>query len=218
MATDEPIILYYAPNTRATGVRILLEELRAPYELKVLNFKAGEHRQPDYLAVNPMGKVPAVRHGDGLVTEQGAIFTFLADLFPEKGLAPPTKHPLRGPYLRWMFFYGSCVEPAVMDRFLQRPEAPQAMSPYGTYDAVVETILKQLETGPYLFGDRYTAADVLWGTALSWLTMFKLVPEEQAIMAYIKRHQARPSVQKIQAEDAALSAEHERIAAAVAKR
>lgn len=214
MATDEPITLFYAPNTRASGVRILLEELRAPYDLQVLNFKAGEHRQSAYMALNPMGKVPAVKHGEALVTEQGAIFTYLADLFPEKGLAPPTKHPLRGPYLRWMFFYGSCVEPAVMDRFLQRPEAPQAMSPYGSYDAVISTVLQQLGKGPYLFGDRYTAADVLWGTALSWLTMFKLVPEEPAVMAYIKRHQARPAVQKVQAEDVTLSAEHERMAAA----
>lgn len=213
MATDEPITLFYAPNTRASGVRILLEELRAPYQLQLLNFKAGEHRQPAYLAINPMGKVPAVQHGEALVTEQGAIFTYLADLFPEKGLAPPTKHPLRGPYLRWMFFYGSCVEPAVMDRFLQRPEPPQAMSPYGTYDQVIETLLAQLKRGPYLLGDRYTAADVLWGTALSWLTMFKLVPEEPPIMAYIKRHQGRPAVQKMQAADAELAAEHERAAA-----
>lgn len=213
MATDEQITLFYAPNTRATGVRVLLEELRADYELKVLNFKAGEHRKPGYLDVNPMGKVPAIKHGDALVTEQGAVYTYLADLFPEKGLAPPTKHPLRGPYLRWMFFYGSCLEPAVMDRFLQRPAPPQAMSPYGSYEAVIDTILTQLQPGPYLFGDRFTAADVLWGTALSWLTMFKLVPEEPAIMAYIKRHQTRPTVQKCQAEDAALAAEHERASA-----
>lgn len=213
MATDEPITLFYAPNTRATGVRILLEELRAPYTLQVLNFKAGEHRQPAYLKINPMGKVPAIQHGEALVTEQGAIFTYLTDLYPESGLAPPTKHPLRGPYLRWMFFYGSCVEPAVMDRFLQRPEAPQAMSPYGSYDSVIATILDQLKRGPYLLGDRYTAADVLWGTALSWLTMFKLVPEEPPIMAYIKRHASRPSVQKLQAADAALAVEHEKAAA-----
>jgi glutathione S-transferase len=214
MATDQPIHLYYAPNTRATGVRILLEELKTPYELHVLNFKAGEHRRPDYLTINPMGKVPAVVHGGALVTEQGAIYTYLADLFPEKGLAPPTKHPLRGPYLRWMFFYGSCVEPAVLDKFLQRPEAPQAMSPYGSYDAVIGAIMEQLKTGPFLLGDRYTAADVLWGTALSWLTMFKLVPEEPPIMAYIKRHQGRPTTQAMQAEDARLATEHERAMAA----
>jgi glutathione S-transferase len=113
-----------------------------------------------------------------------------------------------------MFFYGSCVEPAVLDKFLQRPEAPQAMSPYGSYDAVIGAIMEQLKTGPFLLGDRYTAADVLWGTALSWLTMFKLVPEEPPIMAYIKRHQGRPTTQAMQAEDARLATEHERAMAA----
>ena len=209
MATDRPITLHYAPNTRATGVRLLLDALGAPYTLHVMNFKAGEHRRPDYLRINPLGKVPAVTHGDALITEQGAIYTYLADLFPEAGLAPTLDDPLRGPYLRWMFLYGNCVEPAIVDRFMERPEAPQAMSPYGSYDAVLDLILMQLNPGPYLFGTRFTAADVLWGTSLGWLTAFKLVPEEGPIKAYLKAVGARIDIAKIQAADAALSTQHE---------
>ena len=209
MATDEPITLHYAPNTRAFGVRLLLEELRAPYKLHVMNLKKGEHREPAFLAINPMGKVPAVVHGEALITEQGAIYTYLADLYPEIGLAPPTKHPLRGAYLRWMFFYGSCLEPAVVDRFMERAPAPAAMSPYGTYDAVIGVIMAQLAKGPYLLGDRYTAADVLWGTALNWLTMFKLVPDDAPVRNYIQRMNSRPAVAKLKAADVALATEHE---------
>ena len=124
MPTDQTITLFYSPQTRATGVRLLLEELGAPYALHVLNMKAGEQRGAAYRAINPLGKVPAILHGDALVTEQGAIYTYLADLFPEAGLAPALTDPLRGPYLRWMFLYGSCLEPAVTDRFMERAPSP----------------------------------------------------------------------------------------------
>ncbi|MCW6508183.1 glutathione S-transferase family protein [Lichenifustis flavocetrariae] len=213
MPTAEPITLFYSPHTRATGVRILLEELGAPYTLHVLNRAAGENRSPAFLAVNPLGKVPAITHGKALVTEQGAIYTYLADLFPEAGLAPAFDDPIRGPYLRWMFFYGSCMEPAVVDRFMEREPGPQAMSPYGTYDGVMDALIDQLKTGPYLFGDRFTAADLLWGMALSWLTAFKLVPEEPPVRAYVKRFQARPIVARINAADAEMATEHQVAAA-----
>ncbi len=109
MPDDRRVTLYHSPNTRSTGALILLEELGAPYDLHVLNMKAGEQRQPAYLAVNPMGKVPALKHGDALVTEQVAVYLYLADLFPEAGLAPPIGDPLRGPYLRWMVFYAASL-------------------------------------------------------------------------------------------------------------
>ena len=213
MATDRPITLFYAPHTRATGARILLDELGAPYRLHVLNRAAGENREAAYLAVNPLGKVPAVTVGDMLITEQGAIFTYLADLFPEAGFAPAVDDPLRGPYLRWMFLYGSCLEPAVVDRFMEREPGPQAMSPYGNYDDLLDMIVAQLKPGPYLFGERCTAADLLWGMALSWLTAFKLVPEEPPIRDYVKRFQARPVVQRIQAIEAELATAHQVAAA-----
>jgi glutathione S-transferase len=209
MAIDDTITFFHSPNTRSGGVRLLLEELKAPYELRAVNMKAGEQRKPAYLAVNPMGKVPAIRHRGELITEQVAIFIYLADLFPQAKLAPGLDDRLRGPYLRWLVYYGSCFEPAVVDRGLKREAGAQAMVPYGDYDTMLRTLTDQLAKGPYLLGERITAADVLWGTALTWTTMFKLVPELPVIKDYITRLTARPSVAKVKALDAALVAEHE---------
>ena len=200
------ITFYHSPNTRSAGTRILLEELGVPYELKVLNMKAGEQRQAEYLAVNPMGKVPAIRHGDALITEQVAIYLYLADLFPEAGLAPAIGDPLRGPYLRWMVYYGSCVEPAIVDKAMKRDPAPLAMCPYGDYDTMLKTLTDLLAVGPYVLGERFSAVDVLWGTALTWITNFELMPKSPTIMDYIGRINARPSVAKIKALDAELAA------------
>ena len=114
-----------------------------------------------------MGKVPAILHRGELVTEQVAIFIYLADLFPQAGLAPALDDRLRGPYLRWMAYYGSSFEPAVVDRALKREPGPLNMVPYGDYDTMLKTVTDQLAKGPYLLGERMTAADVLWGTALA---------------------------------------------------
>ncbi|MGO4328894.1 glutathione S-transferase family protein [Cupriavidus sp. 2TAF22] len=200
------ITLYHSPNTRSTGALILLEELGVPYRLHPLNMKTGEQREPAYLAINPMGKVPAIRYGDALVTEQAAIFIFLADLFPQARLAPALTDPLRGPYLRWLAFYGSSFEPAIVDRSQQR-ETPRAMCPYGDYDTVIGTLLGQLEKGPYLLGDTFSAADVLWGTALAWITHFKLVEATPAVKAYIERTTSRPAVARAREIDARLVAQ-----------
>jgi glutathione S-transferase len=210
---DDRITLYYAPQTRARGARILLEELGAPYELHVLNMKAGEQRQPAYLAINPLGKVPAIGHRGQIVTEQVAVFTYLADLFPQAGLAPGLDDPMRGPYLRWIAYYGSSFEPALIDRAMKREPAPATMSPYGDCDAVLDALEKQLARGPYLLGERMTAADVLWGTALNWTISFGLVPKNDVFAAYVERMTSRPAFQKVAAEDSELAAQH---AAAVA--
>jgi len=209
MNRNRKVTLYHSPNTRSSGSLTLLEELGAPYELHVLNMKAGEQRQPAYLAINPMGKVPALRHGDALITEQVAIFLYLADLFPEAGLAPPIRDPLRGPYLRWMVFYAACFEPAVIDRSTQKDPAPLSMSPYADFDTMFKTLTGQLAKGPYLLGERFSAADVLWGGALTWTTMFKLVPELPVITSYVQRAGARPAVARVKAKDAELAAAHE---------
>jgi len=209
MAVNDTITFFHAPNTRSGGVRLLLEELEAPYDLHAINMKAGEQRQPGYLAVNPMGKVPAIRHRGELVTEQVAIFIYLADLFPQAKLAPALDDRLRGPYLRWLAYYGSCFEPAVVDRGLKREPGAATMVPYGDYDTMLKTLTDQLAKGPYLLGERMTAADVLWGTALTWTTMFKLVPELPVITSYIARLTARRAVAKVKALDAKLAAEHE---------
>ena len=200
------VTLFHSPNTRSSGALILLEELGAEYRLHVLNMKAGEQREAAYLAINPMGKVPAVQHGDALVTEQVAVFLYLADLFPKNGLAPAIGDPLRGPYLRWMAFYGSCFEPALMDRAMKRDPAPASTSPYGDFDTMLKTLTDQLGKGPYLLGEKFSAVDVLWGTALTWTTGFKLVPELPVTKAYMDRVNARPAVAWVRAKDAALAA------------
>lgn len=153
-----------------------------------------------------MGKVPAIRHGEALITEQPAVFMYLADLYPEAKLAPPIGDPLRGLYLRWLVFYGSCFEPALIDKSMQREPAAPSTCPYGDFDTMLKTLTDQLEKGPYLLGDTFSAADVLWGTALNWTTMFKLVPELPVIRAYIDRVLARPVVQRAAAADAELTA------------
>ncbi|MGZ5131867.1 MAG: glutathione S-transferase family protein [Caldimonas sp.] len=201
MAADRKVIFYHSPQSRSAGTLVLLEELGADYELRVLDLQKGEQRQPEYLGVNPMGKVPAIVHDGALVTEQGAVYTYLADLYPGAGITPAIGDPLRGPYLRWMFFYGSSFEPALIDRSMKREPAPASTSPYGTYETMLQTLWDQLGDGPYLLGERFTAADVLWGMALRWTTMFKLVPETPAAKAYIERVTSRPAALRAAKKD-----------------
>jgi glutathione S-transferase len=206
MAASNKLTLYHSPNTRSSSVMQLLEELGAPYDLHVLNNKAQEQRQPAYLAINPMGKVPAITHGDALVTETVAIFIYLADAFPKSGLAPAIGDPLRGPYLRWLVYYAASFEPALVDKAMKREPASPGMSPYGDYDTMLKTLTDQLAKGPYLLGERFTAADVLWSTALRWTTMFGLVPELPVIKDYIARLGARPAGARVKDKDDALAA------------
>ena len=200
------LTLFHAPNSRSCAARALLEELGVPYGLHVLDLKKNEQRAPAYLAINPMAKVPAILHGDALVTEQPAIFVYLADLFPQAGLAPAPGDPLRGPYLRWLAFYGSAFEPAITDLAMKREPTPPMMCPYGDYDTMLATLTAQLRAGPYLLGERFSAADVLWANALGWMTMFKLVPELPEITAYMNRVNARPAARRAAEADAALAA------------
>jgi glutathione S-transferase len=202
MANDRKLILYHSPQSRSVGALILLEELGADYELRAIDFGKKEQRQAAYLAVNPMGKVPALVHDGAVVTEQGAVYAYAADLYPEAGITPAIGDSLRGPYLRWLFFYGSSFEPAVVDRSMKREPAPPATSPYGDFDTTIKTLLDQLGDSPYLLGDRFTAVDVLWGTALRWMTMFKLVAETPAVKAYVERVGARPAAQRAAKIDA----------------
>ncbi|MDR3443969.1 MULTISPECIES: glutathione binding-like protein [unclassified Dyella] len=204
--TTSRITFYHAPNSRSGGTRALLEELGVDYDLHVLNFKKNEQRAEPYTAINPMGKVPAIAYRGELVTEQPAVFLYLADLYADRGLAPALDDPLRGPYLRWMVFYGSCFEPAAVDRAMKREPVPLSTSPYGDWDTMFNTLVAQLERGPYMLGERFTAVDVLWGTALKWMTMFKLVPELPVIVAYVERVTSRPAMQRAAALDEQLAA------------
>ena len=207
MTTDR-ITLYYSPQSRATGTRVLLEELGAPYDLHVLNMKAGEQRQPAYLAVNPLGKVPAIRHRGALVTEQVAITIYLADLFPQAGLTPALDDARRGPYLRWIAYYGSSFEPALIDKFMKREPTPISHSPYADYETMLGALEAQLAKGPYLFGEQITAADILWGMAFSWTMMFGLVPQRDVFVRYAERITSRPAFQRISAADDEMAARH----------
>jgi glutathione S-transferase len=210
MSTSQTITLFHAPQSRSSGVLALLEELNAPYELKILNMKAGEQRQSAYLAVNPLGKVPAILHRDALVTEQVAIYIYLADLFPEAGLAPTIDNPRRGLYLRWMAYYAACYEPALVDLAMKREPAPPAMSPYGgNFQTMLKTVVDQLAQAPYLLGDTFSAVDLLWGFAFQWGMMFDLLPKTPIIVDYSGRVTQRPSIVKIMAMDAELAAQHQ---------
>ena len=206
MPASRHVTLFHAPQSRSAGALVLLEELAADYELHILNLKKGEQRRADYLAINPMGKVPAIVHDGALVTEQGAVYAYLADLYPEAGITPAIGDPLRGPYLRWLFYYGSSFEPALIDKSLKREPAPASTSPYGDYETMLKTLTDQLATGPFLLGERFTAADVLWGTALRWTTMFKLVPESPVLAGYIGRVTSRPAFARAGKIDADLVA------------
>ncbi|MET1080192.1 MAG: glutathione S-transferase family protein [Pseudomonas sp.] len=200
------VTLFHSPHSRSVGVHALLEELGADFELQVLDLNKGQQREAAYLAINPMGKVPAILHGDALVTEQPAVYLYLADLYPEAGLAPAIGDPLRGPYLRWLAFYGSCFEPAIADKANKTAPAPPSMSPYGDFDTMFNTLLGQLQPGPYLLGERFSAADILWGSALAWMVAFGLVPPLPVLTTYIEAIKRRPAVQKAAARDAELAA------------
>ncbi len=208
MTSDDRITLYYSPQTRATGARVLLEELGAPYDLHVLNMKAGEQRKPEFLAINPLGKVPTIGHRGQIVTEQVAIFIYLADLFPNAGLTPALDDPMRGPYLRWIAFYGSSFEPALIDHFMKRDPAPATQSPYADYETMLGALERQVSKGPYLLGERMTAADVLWGIAFNWTMTFGIVPRKDVFVRYAERITARPAFKRIMAADAEMAAQH----------
>ncbi|MBC7499972.1 MAG: glutathione S-transferase C-terminal domain-containing protein, partial [Herminiimonas sp.] len=128
------------------------------------------------------------------------------DLYAEAGLAPGLTDPLRGPYLRWMVFYGSCFEPALIDRMMKREPAPPSTSPYGDFDTMFATLTQQLARGPYLLGERFSAADVLWGTALKWTTGFSMIPALPEIVAYVERVGSRPAALRAGVKNAALAA------------
>lgn len=199
------LTLYHIAPSRSSIVRWMLEEIGEPYALHVLSMDKGENRAPDYLAVNPMGKVPALDHDGVVITEVSAICCYLADAFPRAGLAPAIGDPRRGPYLKWLFFGPSCIEPAVIDRaFGRAKEPPRGTLGYGEFDTVMDVVAAAVTPGPYLLGDAFTAADVVIGSQLRWGMMFGLVPQRPEFMPYVERLNARPALQRATALDAAL--------------
>jgi len=200
------LTLYHAAPSRSSIVRWMLEEIGEPYDIHVLALSKGEQLAPEYKAINPMGKVPALRHGDAIVTEAAAICTYLADEFPAAGLNIPVGSPQRGTYLKWLFFGPGCVEPAIMDRAFPRKEEPRRGTlGYGDFDRVMEVTAKAVEAGPYLMGEHFTAADVVVGSTLRWGLSFKLLPEVPEFMSYVGRLEQRPALQRSVALDEELA-------------
>jgi glutathione S-transferase len=201
------LTLYHAAPSRSSIVRWMLEELGEPYDLHVLSLMKGDQRKSDYLAINPMGKVPALRHGDAVVTEAAAICTYLADEFPQAGLNVPIGDSRRGSYLKWLFFSPSCIEPAITDRAFPRQEEPRRGTlGYGDFDTVMNVVANGVEPGPYLMGEKFTAADVVVGSALRWGMMFSLLPTRPEFIAYVGRLEQRPALQRTTALDQQLAA------------
>ena len=199
------LTLYHAAPSRSSTALWMLEEIGEPYELRVLDLKAGEQRAPAYLAVNPMGKVPALVHDGVLITEVGAICLYLADAFPRAGLAPAIGDRLRGPYLRWMFFQGNAFEPAIIDRALKREPGPASTLPYGDFETAVEVVARAAAAGPWFLGARFTALDVYFGSAIRWTTQFGLLPDRPEFRSYIARLGERPAYQRAAQRDKALA-------------
>ena len=201
------LTLYHAAPSRSSVTLWMLEELGHPYDLKLINLQAGENLKPDYLAINPMGKVPALKHGDTIITELAAICTYLADEFPDAKLNVPAGTPRRGVYLKWLFFGPGCLEPAVIDRAAPRKEgARRAMLGYGDFDTTMNVIAEAVEKGPWLMGGQFTAADVVIGANIRWGMMFKMIPERKEFIDYAARIAARPAAQRAEANDKELVA------------
>ena len=201
------LMLYHASPSRSSVVLWMLEELGEPYDIHLLSLQKEENRKPDYLAINPMGKVPALRHGDTVITELAAICTYLADEFPAAKLNVPIGTPARGTYLKWLFFAPGCLEPAVIDRAAPRKEeARRSMLGYGDFDTVMNVLAKAVEPGPYLMGEQFTAADVVVGSTLRWGMMFSLLPTRPEFIAYVGRLERRPALQRATALDQQLAA------------
>ena len=188
----DKVTLYSNPMSRGRTVQWLLDELGAPYDLKVLDLAKGEQKTPQYLAINPMGKVPAIVHRGVVVTEAAAICVYLADAFPQAGLAPKLDDPKRGTYLRWIFFGVGCFEPAVMDKMLGRPPVERTGAiGYGTYETMLAALATALTPGPWILGERFSAADVFVGSQIQYALMTKAIEATPVFQEYAERIGAR---------------------------
>lgn len=188
------LTFYTNPMSRGRVARWMLEEVGQPYETVILDY-ASSMKAADYLAINPMGKVPALRHGEAVITECAAICTYLADAFPDAGLAPPAGSPARGPYYRWLFFAAGPVEAAIIDKALgvTVPAERRAMVGYGSFDELVDLLDAHVGAHEYVAGDTFSAADVYLGSTIGWGTQFGLLPKRASFDAYLGRIMSRPA-------------------------
>ena len=188
------LIFYTNPMSRGQTVRWMLEEVGQPYRTEILDF-ATTMKTPAYLAINPMGKVPALRHGDAVVTETAAICAYLADAFPQTELAPPPSDRLRAPYYRWMFFTAGPMEAATSNKALgfTVPPEREGMMGYGSYDRAMKVLDEAVSRGDYLVGGKFTAADVYVGSHVGFGLMFGTLEKRPAFQQYWQRLSARPA-------------------------
>jgi glutathione S-transferase len=202
----EELIFYTHPMSRGRIVRWMLEEIGQPYRSELLDYGT-TMKAPTYLAINPMGKVPAIRHGDTVVTESAAICAYLADAFPGARLAPPPGDRLRGPYYRWLFFGAGPLEAAVSNKMMGFvvPEEREKMIGYGRFDDVLKALEGAVSQGEYLVGDRFTAADVYVGSHIGFGMQFGTLEKRPAFEQYWRRLSARPAAVRAKEIDDALA-------------
>jgi glutathione S-transferase len=202
------LIFYTHPQSRGRVVRWMLEETGASYETVVLGY-ADAMKAPDYLAINPLGKVPTIKHGDVVVTETAAICAYLADAFPQAGLAPPQGSRQRGTYYRWLFYAAGPVEAAVTNKALkvEVSEEQQRFVGYGNFDAAIDNLENALRPGPYICGEAFTAADLYVGSQIGYGMLFGSIDKRPIFEDYFARIQARPAAKRAAELDDALMAE-----------
>lgn len=188
------LVFYTHPQSRGRIAHWMMEELAEPYTTVWLDYGT-TMKAPAYLAVNPMGKVPALTHGSVVITEAAAICAYLADAFPEKHLSPPPGHADRAAYYRWLFFAAGPLEQAVTARAMgwQVPEGRSAMVGFGSYEHTIDALALALAPGPFICGERFTAADVYVGSSLGWGMMFGTIEKRPVFEDYVARLQARPA-------------------------
>jgi glutathione S-transferase len=204
------LVFYTHPRSRGRIVRWMLEEVGQPYRTELLEYGT-TMKAPAYLAINPMGKVPALVHGDTVITECAAICAYLADAFPKAGLAPAPGDRLRGPYYRWLFFAAGPLEAAATNKAFgfEVPEDRKGMAGYGCLADVIATLEGALAERDYILGDRFSATDVYLGSHIGWGMHFGTIDRRPAFERYWQRLAARPAAVQAKEIDDGLMAAHQ---------
>lgn len=189
--------LYWCPQSRSITALWMMEEAGMPYERELIDIRTGAQARPEFAAINPMMKVPALSDGAANVAESGAILAYVAERVPEAGLAPPVGDGKRGDYLRWLFF-GPLIEAAITQK-VTGLEMASSTAGWGSYERVTDVLEAGVTRGSWLLGERFSAADVLIGSNLNFGMMFKLIEPRPAFVAYVERCRQRPAFQRSQA-------------------